>query len=315
MFLIGGQALAAQPELRRHEFTEVDMGMPVRMVLHAGNDSVARVAARAAFRRVAELDDTFSDYRPQSDVRRLDARSGEWVIVSAELFELLGRSVAIARLTGGAFDPTVAPVVALWREARRSKILPRASQVDSARALVGWQKIALDSSRRAVRLAPGVRLDFGGIAKGYVLDQARSVLRTFGIESVLIEAGGDIVVGSAPPGKPGWRIDVTGASEQFTRMASSLVNAALSTSGPTMQFVEIEGVRYSHVVDPRSAMALTNGLLVRVIGRDAALVDAISTALSVDSQLATPAGLIVDVRPVDRQSPDDEVPAKPDVLR
>ena len=257
------------------------MGMPVRIVLHASDDSQARAAARAAFNRVAELDNTFSDYRSQSEVRRMEARAGQWVPVSAELFELTNRALQIARLTEGAFDPTVAPLVGLWREARRTRTLPSPARIDSARRHVGWQRVRLDTVRQSIRLDSGMRLDFGGVAKGYILDQARLVLKQAGVDCVLIEAGGDIVVGAPPPGERGWRIDAPGASPDFAALLASVANVAVSTSGPTVQFVEIEGVRYSHVVDPRTGMALTNGVLVRVIGSDATLVDALSTALSV----------------------------------
>jgi FAD:protein FMN transferase len=270
VFLLGGQ--------ERYEFTEVHMGMPVRVVLYAGTDSAARSAARAAFRRIAELDDTFSDYRPQSEARRLADRADEWVPVSADMFTVLARSIEISRLTAGAFDVTVAPIVALWREARRTGVHPRPGQIDSAEALVGWRRISLDSARRSVRLEPGTRLDFGGIAKGYIIGRA---LAAAALKSVMIEAGGDIVVSDAPPGTSGWKIDVGGRVE-------SLRNSAVSTSGPTAQFVVIDGQRYSHVVDPRTGLALTNGYLVRVMGNDPSMTDALATAASVDPALAAP---------------------------
>jgi thiamine biosynthesis lipoprotein len=296
VFLVCAQAVEAQA-LRRHEFTEMHMGMPVRMVLHAGNDSLARAAARAAFDRVATLDNTFSDYRPQSEVRRLESRSGEWVAVSAELFEVTARALEIARLSEGAFDPTVAPVVALWREARRTKILPSAARIDSARRFVGWRRVRLDTTRRAMRLDSGMRLDFGGIAKGYIIGEARRVLAEAGITSSLVEAGGDIVVGDPPPDAPAWRIDL---GDSLT----TVVNAAVSSSGPTNQFVEIGGRRYSHVVDPRTGQALANDVLVHVIANDPTIADAASTAFSILTesesarfQARLPSGIRVHVRP------------------
>lgn len=257
------------------------VGMPVRIVLHADTDSLARAAARAAFARIAELDNTFSDYRSQSEVRRMEARAGEWVPVSADLFEVLGRSLAVAQLSEGAFDPTVAPVVALWREARKTKTLPSHARLDSARALVGWRRVRLDSVKRAVRLEPGMRLDFGGIAKGYIINEARASLRRAGVSSMLIEAGGDIVVGSPPPGESGWRIDARNASSKFKERLLSVTDAAVSTSGPTVQFTEIDGKRYSHVVDPRTGLALTSSAVIHVLAKDPALADAVATALSV----------------------------------
>jgi thiamine biosynthesis lipoprotein len=265
----------------RREYTEVHLGMPVRVVVHAPDDEAARRAARAAFARIAILEGMMSDYRPQSELRRLEARPGEWVAVSAELFDVLGRALHTARVSGGAFDPTVAPLVALWREARRTGQRPDPVQIAAARRVVGWTRVALDTARTAVRLEPGTRLDLGGVAKGFILQDAMRELRRSGVRSALIEAGGDIVVGDAPPGQRGWHVDVPGASAEFARRAASLTNAAIATSGPAAQFVVVGGVRYSHVVDPRTGMALTNQVTTHVIAADAALADALATAFVV----------------------------------
>jgi thiamine biosynthesis lipoprotein len=277
--LASGPGREARPSF---EFSQVHMGMPVRLVLHASDEPVAREASRAAFDRIAELDRMMSDYRDDSELRRLDARPLTWVPVSKELFVVLTRAIEVAEATGGAFDPSVAPLVALWREARKSGRLPESPKLEAARALVGWRHIELDPFRRAVRLARrGMRLDLGGIAKGYILQEALRTLRDYGIASALLEAGGDIVVGDAPPGRSGWTIETPSASPDFRERAARLSNAALATSGPTAQFVEIEGVRYSHVIDPRSGLGATNRVVARVIGEDAATADALATALTI----------------------------------
>jgi thiamine biosynthesis lipoprotein len=301
-----GQSVAAA----RFEYTEIHMAMPVRIVLYASDAEAARRAARAAFQRVAELEDVLSDYRARSEVRRLEERAGEWVPVSPELFRALETALHAARLTDGAFDPTVAPLVALWREARRTKRLPAATQLDSARKLVSYQRVSLDSSRRAVRLAPGTRLDLGGVAKGFILDEAKRELRRNGVGIALLEAGGDIVAGDAPPGRAGWTVDVPGASPAFAARASRLVREALSTSGPDSQFVVIRGKRYSHVVDPRSGYGLTGGCTASVIASDAALADALATAVTVRRVPSLPTlrngaeDAIIELRPASTVAPD-----------
>jgi FAD:protein FMN transferase len=264
------------------EFSQVHMGMPVRLVLHAASPDAAHPAAGAAFARIAALDRMMSDYRDDSELRRLDARPLEWIPVSAELFAVLTRAGEIAEATGGAFDPTIAPLVALWRDARKSGRLPDRSRLEAARALVGWRDIHFDSSRRAIRLGrAGMRLDLGGIAKGYILQEALRTLRDHGVTSALLEAGGDIVVGDAPPGRPGWRVETPSASPAFSDRAATLRNEALATSGPTAQFVEIDGVKYSHVIDPRTGLGVTNHVVARVIAGEAATADALATALTV----------------------------------
>jgi thiamine biosynthesis lipoprotein len=256
--------------------------MPVRIVLVATTDSTARVAARAAFRRIAELDGQLSDYRSDSELRRIEANAGAWTPVSTSTIAVLARALEIARQSDGAFDPTIGPLVRLWREARKSKQLPARNAIDSARTLVSYQKLSIDSARSMARLArTGMRLDLGGIAKGFILQEALAVLERHGISQALLDAGGDIVVGAAPPGRNGWRIEAPGADSAFATRAQNLTHAAFATSGPSEQFLEIEGVRYSHVVDPRTGLGLTNGFTVYVIATDGATADAAATAFSV----------------------------------
>src|SRR5918993_5190656 len=190
------------------EFTEVHMGLPVRLVLHAGDQRAAEGAARAAFARIATLDRMMSDYRPDSELRRIDDQAGSFVPVSPELLAVIARALQISRATDGAFDPTIAPLVALWRESRSTRRLPEPSRLAAARALVGWRHVELDATRSAVRLTrSGVRLDLGGVAKGYILQKTLRTLRDSGVTSALVEAGGDIVVGDAPPRRLGWLVD------------------------------------------------------------------------------------------------------------
>ncbi|MFN5756707.1 MAG: FAD:protein FMN transferase, partial [Planctomycetia bacterium] len=129
--------------------------------------------------------------------------------VSDDLWRVLERAVAIREATGGAFDPTVGPLTALWRQSRRSGELPRPDKLAAARAAVGPEKLLLDRDRREVQLtAEGMRLDLGGIGMGYAIDRALEVLRKRSITAAMIDASGDIGVSGPPPGSPGWRIEV-----------------------------------------------------------------------------------------------------------
>jgi FAD:protein FMN transferase len=259
----------------RREYVELHMGMAVRVVLYAPDDPTARRAARAAYARIADLEDVMSDYRAESEVRRLAARPGVAVPVSDDLFAVLAHALELWRQSDGAFDPTVGPFVELWRAARRTGRLPRRAALDSAAARVGSDKVHLDAVARTVRLdVPGMRLDLGGIAKGYILDRALAALRQQGVTRALLEAGGDIVVGDAPPRRRGWRIAIPGGD-------TTLANRAVSTSGDTEQFVVIGGVRYSHVIDPRSGMGLTSRREATVVAPDGVTADGLATALTV----------------------------------
>lgn len=274
-----GQQVDAQG---RHEFTAVHMGVQVRIVLFASSDTAARKAARAAFDRIAELDDKMSDYRPQSEVRMLSHRPGDWQPVSRDLLAVLARAQDVSRQSGGAFDVTVGPLVQLWRASRRAGRLPEPEALARARSRSGAALLEVDSARAMVRLSVSdMQLDLGGIAKGYILQEALAVLRAHHIASALVEAGGDLAVGDAPPGLAGWSVSVAGADTAVLRRASALTNAAVATSGGSEQFVEIGGVRYSHVIDPRTGLGVTGRHLVTVIAHDGALADAAATALNV----------------------------------
>ena len=244
--------------------------------MYATDDSSARGVARAAYDRIAELEDVMSDYRAESEVRRLAALPGVSVPVSADLFAVLARALELWRRSDGAFDPTVGPFVEQWRAARRTGRLPERTALDSAALRVGGAKVHLDSVARTVRLdVPGMRLDLGGIAKGYILDRALVVLRERGVTRALLEAGGDIVAGDPPPGRAGWRIRMPDASMR------DVAGAAVSTSGDAEQFVIVRGVRYSHVIDPRTGLGLTNRRQATVVAPDGVTADGLATALTV----------------------------------
>lgn len=279
LLAVGAVTPAAQ---RPFEYSQSVAGRPVRVLVHASDERRAERAARAAFARIATLSAALEDGDADSELRRLETAGRGWTPVSPDLLELLSAAVSIARATDGAFDPTSGPFSEVWREARRIGKVPPAAALDAARAHVGWHHIQIDRGRGEVRLAKaGMRLDLSGIARGYILQQALGTLRMNGMNRALIESGGAIVAGSGPPGQDGWRVEAAAADEAFRRRASALANAALATSTATEQLVEIDGTRYSHVVDPRTGASLTNPVVARVIARDGATASALASAVSV----------------------------------
>ena len=283
---IGTSAAAAgEPELGRFQFTRTEMAVPIKIVLYATDGVAASKAAEAAFSRIHQLNAILSDYDPQSELRRLGraATGGKAVPVSEELWRVLSQAQELSRRSEGAFDVTVGPVVRLWRRARRRHQLPSAQRLQSARELVGYRLIRLDSRQRAVELLkPGMQLDLGGIAKGYVVDEALAVLRKLGINRALVDAGGDIVLGDSPPGRSGWRIGVARLqSDGPPNRVVLLSRAAIATSGDTWQYVEIDGRRYSHIVDPRTGLGLTDHSSVTIVAPNGILADALASAVSV----------------------------------
>jgi thiamine biosynthesis lipoprotein len=280
VMMAGAQALFAQGNgLTRFTFTEYHMGIQARIVLYARDEAAATTACKAAYKRIEDLEAIMSDYRKDSELMQLCARAGQgpqWI--TRDLFRVLSRSKEIATQSGGAFDITVGPVIQLWRAARKETRLPDPGLLASAMRLVGIEKLKLDPLARTAELTvPGMRLDLGGIGKGFASDEALKVLRNYGVRSALIEMGGDLVLGDAPPGTRGWVVNVPNAGGKDL----SFSNCAVSSSGDTEQFLEIAGVRYSHVVDPKTGQALTRRVQATVVAANGFTSDPLSTALTV----------------------------------
>lgn len=276
---------AEETETRRFEFREPHMGTTVRIVLYSTDKSQAETAARAAFSRVVELNRIMSDYDPDSELSRLCAAHRESLgpptRVSPELFYVLKTGQEVARRSNGAFDLTIGPLVRLWRISRRTQRLPQEAALADARSRVGFDKLVLDESTRTVQFrVPGMQLDLGGIGKGYTADEILRILRQAGISRALAAVGGDIAVGDAPPGQPGWRIEIASLSGGPSQYTLRLAHAAVSTTGDKEQFVEINGVRYSHVVDPRTGLGQTGRRSVTVIAPQGILADSLTKAVA-----------------------------------
>ena len=270
------------PSLTRFEFDETHMGSSFHIVLYCADDATARRASRAAFARVAALDATLSDYKPESELMQLCQKAGgPPVPVGADLFRVLELSHRMYERSGGAFDITVAPVVRLWRRARRDRKLPDPDLLAKALALVGSDAMRLDAEHQTVELRKtGMKLDVGGLAKGYAAGEAIATLRHRGITRALVAAAGDIVVSGAPPDADGWTVAIAPLESPRAepRFYLSLEDAAISTSGDAEQYVEIGGKRYSHIVDPRTGLGVVDRCSVTVVATDGATADSLDTA-------------------------------------
>jgi thiamine biosynthesis lipoprotein len=276
---------AAEATLTRHAFSERHMGTLFQVILYAPDEPNARETARAAFRRIAQLDGIMSDYKETSELMRLCKKAGGApVAVSNDLFVVLSRAQEVSRLSDGAFDVTVGPVVRLWRRARKTKKMPDKDQLARALALVGYQKIKLDPKARTVQLAtPGMLLDLGGIAKGYTADAVLALLKERGITRALVAGGGDIAVSEAPPHATGWKIGIAPLEnpDKPPRRYLLLRKAAVSTSGDYEQHVDIGGKRYSHIVDPKTGIGLIGRSSVTVVAPNGITADSLTKVVSV----------------------------------
>jgi thiamine biosynthesis lipoprotein len=270
------------------------MGVPWTITVYAESADAGRAAIAAGFAEVARLERILSDYDPESELSRLSARAPTAVPVpvSDDLWRVLGRAIEIRDATGGAFDPTVGPLTSLWRQARRSGRLPLPGKLAAAREAVGPGTLRLIPDGHGVVLTrPVMRLDLGGIGMGYAVDRTLAVLHRHGITAAMVDASGDIAVTEAPPGTAGWRIAVAPLRPSSTGPGIATVgdagehllleHAAVTTSGDAFQAVEIEGRRYSHIVDPRTGVGVAGPAAVTVIAADCTTADAMATAASV----------------------------------
>lgn len=301
-------AAAVAAELERFDFAERHMGTEFRLRFYAASQAEAERAAGDAMARIAELDSRLSDYQPESELNRLSrtAGSGEAVPVSDDLWNLLVHARRVFEASEGAFDITVGPYVRLWRRARGTGQMPSDERLATARAAVGYQFVRLDEQNQTAELQrPGMRLDLGGIAKGYAADEALKVLRGHGMDRALVDAGGDLALGDPPPGEAGWRVAVawTGdrgqrsqvrgqesevrgqegevGSQEEESVLLRLANCGVATSGDAYQYVRIGGKRYSHIVDPRTGLGVTTSSSITVIAPDCTTADALASAISV----------------------------------
>ena len=275
----------AASTLSRFEESQPHMGTMARIVVYARSYDAAAAATRAAFERIRELDTTLSDYQPESELNRLSHQSGgPPVKIGPDLFRVLSAAQNLAVRSNGAFDVTVGPVIRLWRRARRQRALPEADRLAAALDVTGFRWLTLDTKQQTAQLAkPGMLLDVGGIAKGFAADEALKTLKRAGIAQALVALGGDIAVSNPPPGKKGWSIEIASLNLAGSPKPPPLLlhNAAVSTSGDAEQFVEIGGIRYSHIIDPRTGKALTGRRSVTVVADHGIDSDALATAVSV----------------------------------
>ncbi len=282
--LISFSTLAQKHNLQRYEYSQKHMGTLFRIVLHTSDSVKANIAGKAGFKRVAQLNQILSDYEKDSELNQLcrTAGSGQWFKVSSDLWYILKQSVKISEKTNGAFDITLGPYVQLWRRARRQGELPTPTALAEAKKAIGYQYILFNKKDRSVQLTkPNMQLDLGAIGKGYAVDEALKVLKQHGIKRALIDGGGNIVVGKNPPQANGWEIDLEPAGPSNIPQKIRLHKNAIATSGDLYQYIELNGIHYSHILDPATGIGLTDQSRVIIIAKNGITTDWLSTSVSV----------------------------------
>ena len=262
------------------------MGTTFRLIFYADAQDKADELSQKVFERLDSLNQIMSDYLPDSELSKLSRNSGrgQKVKVSDELWEIMRLSNKISRKSKGAFDITIGPLSQLWRRAVRRNEFPDSSRIQDATHRVNYKYIRFYPAKQTVKLKKeGMRLDLGGIAKGYAVDKAFEYLSQKNISIALVDGGGDIRLGDPPPGTAGWKVSVSDldSTENEMNKVLELRNCAIATSGDTYRFIEWKGKRYSHIIDPRTGYGITQQRKTTVIVPNATMADALASALSV----------------------------------
>lgn len=274
------------------------MGTFARIVAVAADRQTGQESVDAAFTQLVLVDELMSDYKPDSQLSIVNRQAYEKAIkVDASVFEVLKKSVEYSKLTGGAFDITVGPLVDLYHDAAEANTVPTEKQIEQARAKVGYDKLILDANESTVRfLVAGMRLDLGGIAKGYAIDKAAEAMIEAGALGGMVDVGGDIrCFGNAAGGKESWLIGLQDPNVEPDEFGSEepiivlkLNDNAIATSGDYRRFVLIGEKKFSHIIDTQTASGSDRLTSVTIIAPQAIDADALATSVSV---LGTAKGL------------------------
>jgi thiamine biosynthesis lipoprotein len=247
------------------------------------NKKPAKKIFEETFKRMQDIENLMSDYRKNSDVTMINENVGEGPIpVSDETLYVVKKAIKVSKETEGAFDITIRPLMELWGfKEKISNKIPSDFEIKEVLEKIGWQKIKILNN--SIELEEGMKIDLGGIAKGYAVDQAIELLKKNGIKNAIIEIGGDLYCLGEGPQAKGWIIGIQHPKE-FNKILGKLKikNRAVATSGNYENFRIINGEEYSHIIDPRNGKPIRNRLLsVTVIASNCLLADAWATALFV----------------------------------
>jgi len=273
------------PELR---VSRLALGTLVEIVVRDPDPAHGRAAIEAGFAEIERLEGLLSEWRESSEISRLNRAAGDgWVALSPETADALRAAREIAEASGGAFDPTVLPLVRLWGFAGGTPHVPDALELAAARARVGWRDLELDPAAPRARLArPGMAVGLGGIGKGFIGDRVASKLRALGVPAAMVKASGDLSFYGGTPERP-WPLAIEDPDHPGESLADlERLAGGVSTSAQTQRFFEAGGRRYGHVIDPRSGLPADHARSVTVVADTATLSDGWSTALFVMGERA-----------------------------
>jgi len=270
----------ARAEPSRAEFV---MGTVCSVTLY---DQAKAQVYRDIFSRLREIEDHMSFNLPDTDIARVNAAAGiAPVQVHDDVFDVIERALFYAGISGGAFDPTVGPLVSLWGIGGDNPRIPTQAEIDAVLPLVNWREVELDRERRSVFLRqPGMALDLGGIAKGYAADEAAAIIRKARLARAIIDLGGNIMTLGVRQDRRPWRVGIQNPLDNRGAYIGivEVRDRTVVTSGVYERNFEADGVLYHHIFSPFDGYPASNGLLsVTIIAGASIDADALSTAVFV----------------------------------
>jgi FAD:protein FMN transferase len=276
----------AQPPLQRFHQTHAAMGTIFTIDLNVSDQATAEQDMDLAFDEIDRLEALLSNYRPSSELSRIGREAGAApVVTDPETFRFLDRSIYWSRVSNGAFDITVGPLLRAWGFFFHQGRVPSQAQLNALRDKVGWKNIALDPQTRTVSFInhQAMELDPGSIGKGFAVDSVARLLRDQGVTSAFISAGGSTLYAiGVIPGTAGWPVDIPDPRTPGKIAASILLkDTSLSTGACTQKFFIKNGHRYCHIFDPRTMRPVEGMLQTTVIDPSATDSDALSTVVFV----------------------------------
>ncbi len=284
-------AAAQRPQLRFHQ-THRAMGTEFTIDLYAADAQSASQIADAAFEEIDRLEDLLSNYRPSSELSRISREAGSApVTTDPETFAFMDRSIYWSRKSGGAFDITVGPLLRAWGFFYHSGRIPSDTELSALRSGLGWEKVALDSAKRTVfftHMQP-MDLDPGSIGKGFAVDRVVDLLKSQGVTSAFLSAGGSTLYAiGTPPGQTGWPVSIPDPHHPG-QIASTILlkDESLSTGACTEKFFIRDGHRYCHIFNPQTMHPAEGMLQTTIIDPSATDSDALSTVAFVLSPEAS----------------------------
>ena len=277
---VNGVCAKRKADNEYYKFSETCMGTKFSLLIDGDDLQLSKKVARKAFKEASRLDKILSDYISESELSILsqNSGSGDFKQLSSELFEVLKNAQILAKETNGNFDVTIGSLSRLWRIARFKETLPEHNKLVNALERVGYTNLVLDHiKQKAKLLKKDMTLDLGGIAKGYAADRMLEICKLHNLPRVLIDAGGDILLGNAPRGKNGWLVEIGGRKHPDFPILT-LSNTAIATSGDIEQSVTINEKTYSHLINPSTGIGLTSLAQVTVIAPTAMNADSLASA-------------------------------------